>query len=208
MSNKYDISSCNKNRHFPSCEGWMRQPSRRKRIPKAGKRVRDNGHSHCQESHKKTKLRNCNICRRPRSGVSLSTQEPWLVDSVSFLVVSLTTLAPTESFLLRRIPQHLAVGLCVCSYQLLDEGSLMTITPGSCLQVLQNMGVISLHLPSPVMFGSIVCLWALQSLVPGPPGNGVGSLLWHGSQTGSVIGWPLPQFLSYLCPSTRCRKDK
>lgn len=66
--------------------------------PEASKRVRDSHCSHCEESHKKTKLQNCNICMVPRSGflvvnsVSVSSSEPRLPDFVSSLM-SLTSLA-------------------------------------------------------------------------------------------------------------------
>lgn len=86
LSTKHSISSCNKTRHFPSYWGWMKQSSRRKWVPKAGT-VR-------------------NPTRRPNTitymqrtdilivgSVSASPYEPRLVDSVSFVVVSLTPVA-------------------------------------------------------------------------------------------------------------------
>ena len=87
-------------------------------------------------------LDNCNIyaenlglahaCALVGGSVSMSLYEPRLVDSVSFFVVSLTLLAPTilPSSLLHSSPrsvQCLAVDLCLCFHQLLDEASLMTI---------------------------------------------------------------------------------
>lgn len=39
--NEHGIASYNKTRHKASCQGWMRQASRRKIVPKAGQRVRD-----------------------------------------------------------------------------------------------------------------------------------------------------------------------
>jgi len=56
---------------------------------------------------------------------------------MSFLVVSLSLLAPT---ILLPLPQGslssaqcLAVGLCIFFHQWLDGASLMVIVPGSCL---------------------------------------------------------------------------
>jgi hypothetical protein len=72
--------------------------------------------------------------------VSVSPCGPRSVDSVGFLVVSLTSLAP--SILHPSLPQDslssaycLAVGLCICFHQFLGEASLMTVMIGSCLQV-------------------------------------------------------------------------
>jgi hypothetical protein len=41
ISTKHGITNYGKPRHIPSYQGWIRQPTRRKRIPKAGKRIRD-----------------------------------------------------------------------------------------------------------------------------------------------------------------------
>ena len=46
-STKYSITSYNKTRHIFSRQSWVRQPSRRKRVPEAGKRVRDSTCSYC-----------------------------------------------------------------------------------------------------------------------------------------------------------------
>jgi hypothetical protein len=35
----------------------------------------------------------------------------------------------------------------------------------------------------------------------------VGSLSWHGSQAGPVIGYPFPQFQPHLYPCTSCKQD-
>ena len=36
---------------------------------------------------------------------------------------------------------------------------------------------------------------------------GSSSCPWEGFQFGTVIGWPFPQTLLYLCPCTSCRQD-
>jgi hypothetical protein len=38
---EHGITSYYNTRHKSSYQGWMRQPNRKKRIPRAGKRVRD-----------------------------------------------------------------------------------------------------------------------------------------------------------------------
>lgn len=62
IATKHGITNWSKTRHLPSYLDWTRQLSMRKRVLKTGKRVRDSTYSHCQESHKKTKLPNCNTC--------------------------------------------------------------------------------------------------------------------------------------------------
>jgi hypothetical protein len=42
ISNKHSVTRCSKTRHRPSHQGWTRPHSRRKRVPQAGSRVRDN----------------------------------------------------------------------------------------------------------------------------------------------------------------------
>lgn len=76
--------------------------------------------------------------------VSVGPNGPRLVDSVGFLVASLTPLTPI--ILLPHLPQDssnvtycLVVGLCPCFHQLLHEPSLMTVILGSCLQVKQSV---------------------------------------------------------------------
>ena len=64
----------------------------RKRVPRAGKRVRDTLHSYCKESHKNTRLRNSNTyAENPAqthagsligTSVSVSPYKIFLVDSV------------------------------------------------------------------------------------------------------------------------------
>jgi hypothetical protein len=90
----------------------------------------------------------------------------------------------------------LAVGLCICFHKLLDEASLMKIGLDSNIAEYRriSIGIISLtwifHC-LPVMFVSILCPWAIHLLAPGllclQAVSGVGSLLWHWSQTGSVL---------------------
>ena len=41
ISTEQSTTRCNKTRHTPSYQGWTRQLSRRERVPRAGKRVRD-----------------------------------------------------------------------------------------------------------------------------------------------------------------------
>ena len=72
--------------------------------------------------------------------VSVSPYGPRLVDSVGFLVVSLTPLAPTilPAWLLQDSPSSsycLSVGLCICFHPLLDETSLMPNAPGTNLLI-------------------------------------------------------------------------
>jgi hypothetical protein len=56
------------------------------------------------------------------------------------------------------------------------------------------------------MFGSIIGFWALRPLVPAIQArSGVNSHLWHGSQAGWVLGWPLPPFLHHLYPASRTK---
>jgi len=70
--------------------------------------------------------------------VSLSLYAPKLVDSVDFLVISLTCLAP--SILSPSLPQDYpdsteCLGLCICFHQLLGKISQMTVMLGYFLQV-------------------------------------------------------------------------
>ena len=77
----------------------------RSRVPKVRKRVRDSPCSHCYESYNRTKLHNCDIYAeglgQSHAGapvvdsVPVSSYEPRLADSVSFLVVSLDPVAST-----------------------------------------------------------------------------------------------------------------
>lgn len=46
ISIKHGITILNKSRHKPSFQGLMKQPSRRKGVTRAGKRVSDNPHFH------------------------------------------------------------------------------------------------------------------------------------------------------------------
>lgn len=74
----------------------------------------------------------------------------------------------------------LAVGLCIQLSQLLNYTSLMTTVLGRV-----SLGIISLKF-FPVLFGSILDLWAAQPLVPGYPGNarqGLPLLAWASSWT-------------------------
>lgn len=84
----------------------MRQPSRIKKVPRAGKGVKDTLHSRCWQSHENTKPHNCNIYAEGLAqthkgpvivtSVSVSLYEFYLVDSVGhILMVSLTPVAPT-----------------------------------------------------------------------------------------------------------------
>jgi hypothetical protein len=90
----------------------------------------------------KTKPHICYICAEDlglsrgcsllTGSVSVSPYEPRLVDSVGFLALSLTSLAPL--ILLPHLPQdslsstyYLAVGLCICFHLLLVETSDMTV---------------------------------------------------------------------------------
>lgn len=60
MSMEHGLTSYRNARHKPSYQGWTRQPSKRKKVPSPGKRVRDI-HSQCQGTHKNIKLHNHNI---------------------------------------------------------------------------------------------------------------------------------------------------
>ena len=93
------------------------------------------------------------ICRGPRpntwmlhgcGSISVSTHGPGLVDSIGLLVVSLIPLAP--SVLLSILTEDslscywcLAMALCICFYQLLDEGYQKTVIQGSCLESEQSI---------------------------------------------------------------------
>lgn len=77
------------------------------------------------------------------SSVSVSPCRPRLVDSVDFLVVFLTSMAPL--ILSPPLPhdspsfaQCVAVGLCICFYQLLGEASQMSVRLGAFLELQQN----------------------------------------------------------------------
>ena len=101
-----------------------------------------------------------NIYREPRSHPYrfpdyrlrlCDSHETWLIDSAGIgHVVSFTPLTPTV-FLLSLLwdslssASCLAVDLCMCSHQLLDEASLMLIMLGSCLQYTRrSLAIISL----------------------------------------------------------------
>jgi hypothetical protein len=57
-----------------------------------------------------------------------------------------------------------------------------------------------------VMFGSILGLWSIHFLAFQAESE-VGSLLWHVSQDGPIIGWPLPQSLHHLFYPSRSWKQ-
>lgn len=58
ISTKHGIARYNKTKQNLD---WTRQPSRRKRVLRAGKGVRASPDSHCQESHENTKLNDHNV---------------------------------------------------------------------------------------------------------------------------------------------------
>ena len=101
------------------------------------------------ESHIRTQLHNCSICAEDLSlfyacfligsSVSKNHYGPRLVDSVGFLVVSLTPLAPSILLPLSSVSSKLHLilccGFCISFHQLLGEASLMTVMLGSYLQV-------------------------------------------------------------------------
>jgi len=57
-------------------QDWIRQPRRRIRVPKAGKRVRDSPCSHSQESQNTTKIHNHIIYAEDLLGLLLDLYEP------------------------------------------------------------------------------------------------------------------------------------
>ena len=67
LSIEHELTTYNKTGHITSHQGWTRRPSRRKKVPQAGKRVRDKPHSHHSEPHKSIKIISSNICRVPSS---------------------------------------------------------------------------------------------------------------------------------------------
>lgn len=48
------MTTCTNPRHKTSHQGWMKRPSRRRRVPRVGKQAKT-PHSHCQKSHKNLK---------------------------------------------------------------------------------------------------------------------------------------------------------
>lgn len=65
----------------------------------------------------------------------------------------------------------------------------------------------SFHRLFPVIFGSVLCLWDIQPLVPDLQAvPGIGSIWWHESRAGRA--WPLPPVLNHLYLSTSCRQYK
>lgn len=60
LSTKQSITRSSKTRHKPSCGGWKRQHSGRKRISRASEESETASHSHCQEPHKTLQLNNHN----------------------------------------------------------------------------------------------------------------------------------------------------
>jgi hypothetical protein len=99
--------------------------------------------------------------------VSVSPYGPSLVDFVSFLVVSLTSLA--LSILPPALPKYslsssywLAMGLCICFHQLLGEATQIILMLATFLQIQQNINNIVARVNSPS---------------------------WHETQVGPVIGW-------------------
>ena len=109
----------------------------RSRVAKASERVRDSSCSHRQESHKKTKLHNCHINAEGLSqslagslavtSGSVSMNESRFVDSVGFLLVSLTLQVLPFFCRIPQVPSNVWLWVCICFHQLLDETSLMTI---------------------------------------------------------------------------------
>lgn len=65
ISAEHGITCYNKTGHKPSCQGWMRQLSRRKRVPSTSKRVRDISTPTTQQENQATPPK-C-ICRGPSS---------------------------------------------------------------------------------------------------------------------------------------------
>lgn len=116
---KLGITNYIKIRPIFSDQGWMKQHSRRERVPKAGKRVSDNPHSPCQESHKNTKLHS-HICRglRPAPNrlpdLSESTwiQVSWFCGSCSWGVLDISgSLSPFFPVLCRPPQAQLGEGV-------------------------------------------------------------------------------------------------
>jgi hypothetical protein len=128
ITTKHSITVYNKPRHKSPYHSWMRQSYRKKRVPKAGKNVRDSS---------TTILCVC-VCvcvcvfdpGQTHTGsliadsVSVSLYEPWLVDSVDFLMVFLTPLGsynPSSPSLFHGIPQALPNVCCGSLHLLPDE---------------------------------------------------------------------------------------
>ena len=80
-------------------------------------------------------------CPSVDGSVSVNPHDPMLVSPVGFLVIFLTSPAP--SVLSLSLPQdslHSGVGvLYICFHQLLDEASQMTVMLGSCMQAYQSI---------------------------------------------------------------------
>ena len=83
----------------------MKQSSRRTRVPEVDRSIRNSPRFFCKESHRNTKLHNYitytdGIGQTHKGSlivdsVSVSLYEPRFIDPMGFLVVSLTSLAPS-----------------------------------------------------------------------------------------------------------------
>lgn len=97
--------------------------------------------------------------------------KPKLVDSVDFIVLFLTDLALT--FLPPLIQQYslssaqcFPLSRCICFHQFLDQS----------IRIAESLDIITLTFLSPVMFDSILGLWAIHSPDPHTPGSARGGV--------------------------------
>ena len=152
MTMEHGLTSYSNARYNPSYQGWTRQPSKRKKVPNPGKRVRDiHSHSQCRETHKNIKLHNHNIYAED---LAQTHTGPFffLFSLCEFLWVPLSwfygpcspgilhtsdSYNPSSSSSMGSLSsaQCLAVSLCICSHLLLSEASLMMIVLSTKLWV-------------------------------------------------------------------------
>lgn len=75
---KHGLTRCSTTRHKPSYRGWMRQPRRRKRALRAGKRVRDSP-TPTVRSGTKTPGQTTTVCvQRPTTELCRLCDCPWI----------------------------------------------------------------------------------------------------------------------------------
>lgn len=113
---------------------------------------------------------------------------------------------PNRDLRFRLFTYYLALGLCINSHLLPEEVFLKkNSSEGTNLEYSRKLLeiIFLIFFFRSVFFGSILYLWALQSLVPGYPSNAsVGFLSWSRPQVKLDIGWPLQQILYHYSPST------
>lgn len=200
----------------------------RKRVPSAGKRVKDTPDP-IVRNPTKNKLTATHIHRRlvqTHTGLILATSVsvilyyPYLVDSVSHILLVSFILSdscripwapregPNGDLQFRNTLHHIWLWVSTSASMYYWGKSLWCLGDASNYEYSRApLGIISLIYLRSVMFGSILGLWVIQSPVSRHP-NSIGHdfPLCSGPQINSDISWLLLHVLHHHLPSTSCRQ--